>query len=563
MQKGETLFYAILLLIPIVGTWIYLKIVENKKIKEKKSDSLGEDDIGSAQREDQNNCHSVVHENKNLSRRKISSMEDTASSCSHPHGNRFGVTSQGDGMGADRVKCVEEDASLCRSEGENARDNLSSGNFKKEPELLTERCGEVTTGEEVIKVEEAPTGKFRTGGSPIGEGSLERICHYNERDKSEVGGGEEGKKSLGRGSDSTMESLPGVSYVKTEKGDQTGDGDKAKEGESDQVNTNEGEPDQVNTNDNDKRESCPWDNEEKANGTFAKRPSNITKREDIKEELSKEDMNGYARNYYSDNYISKDDYENSSSHLSSSVDDDDSEEISSNEGDSDRSDDSAGRKSSSVLSEDYEEEEEDSEMDDHDEDNDDDEDDDGECADDQDGGGGQSIEEIKDQGNELFKKGDYTQAIFYYNKALKKCKEKSTKSILYSNRAACYSHLENWNQVVEDCNKSINYNENFVKSYIRRSNAYEQLEKYNDASNDLNKAITLDSSLLARYEMKQKKLKYLAEQQLNKEKEEMVGKLKDFGNLLLGKVGLSLDNFEVQKNPNNDGSFNIQFKQNK
>lgn len=174
-----------------------------------------------------------------------------------------------------------------------------------------------------------------------------------------------------------------------------------------------------------------------------------------------------------------------------------------------------------------------------------------------------SVEEIKDIGNNYFKNNDYLNAIYYYNKALKKCKDKNIKSILYSNRAACNIFLKKWNTVIEDCNKSIHLNDNFAKSYIRRSNAYEQLQKYNDASNDLNKALTIDPNLLKNYQVKQRKLKELAEQQLNKEKEEMVGKLKDFGNLLLGKVGLSLDNFEVQKNPNNDGSFNIQFKQNK
>lgn len=174
-----------------------------------------------------------------------------------------------------------------------------------------------------------------------------------------------------------------------------------------------------------------------------------------------------------------------------------------------------------------------------------------------------NVEEIKEIGNEYFKKCDYVNAIYYYNKAIRKCKDKNTKSILYSNRAACNILLRKWNDVVEDCTKSINYNNDFVKSYLRRSKAYEQMEKYNDASNDLNKALSLDPTLVSTYDTKQKKLKIQAEEQLNKEKEEMVGKLKDFGNLLLGKVGLSLDNFEVQKNPNGDGSFNIQFKQNK
>ncbi len=38
------------------------------------------------------------------------------------------------------------------------------------------------------------------------------------------------------------------------------------------------------------------------------------------------------------------------------------------------------------------------------------------------------------------------------------------------------------------------------------------------------------------------------------------GKLKDLGNTLLGKVGLSLDNFKAEKDPNT-GSYSINFSQ--
>ncbi|VEV59330.1 tetratricopeptide repeat protein, putative [Plasmodium vinckei vinckei] len=277
--------------------------------------------------------------------------------------------------------------------------------------------------------------------------------------------------------------------------------------------------------------------------------NNITKKDNEIVSDKDDDSNdapNNTRNCYSDDYINNDE-KNSSESDETSEDEYYSGEESLNDDSSEEYSDSDNEKSSYIPS-DEEEFEEDEEEGDNTTDN--------ELS-------NKDVEEIKEMGNEHFKKCDYKNAIYYYSKALKKCKDKTIKSILYSNRAACNVLLKNWNLVIDDCTKSINCDENYVKSYIRRSNAYEHLEKYNDASNDLNKAISIDSSLLNTYEAKQKRLKILAEQQLSKEKEEMVGKLKDFGNMLLGKVGLSLDNFEVQKNPNNDGSFNIQFKQNK
>ena len=40
----------------------------------------------------------------------------------------------------------------------------------------------------------------------------------------------------------------------------------------------------------------------------------------------------------------------------------------------------------------------------------------------------------------------------------------------------------------------------------------------------------------------------------------MLGKLKDLGNSVLGRWGMSLDNFKAEKDPNT-GSYNISFSQ--
>jgi hypothetical protein len=51
----------------------------------------------------------------------------------------------------------------------------------------------------------------------------------------------------------------------------------------------------------------------------------------------------------------------------------------------------------------------------------------------------------------------------------------------------------------------------------------------------------------------------VAERQ-EKMKEEVLGKLKDLGNSVLGNFGMSLDNFKMDKDPNT-GGYSIRFEQ--
>merc|ERR1712146_877300 len=125
--------------------------------------------------------------------------------------------------------------------------------------------------------------------------------------------------------------------------------------------------------------------------------------------------------------------------------------------------------------------------------------------------------------------------------------ETKDRAVLFCNRAACLQKLSRWEDVIEDCRKAIELDPNYAKAYHRRSAAYEALNKWHDANEDLKKVIELDPGMRAK-------------EQFEKDKEEMMGKLKDLGNMVLGKFGMSCDNFKCEKDPDS-GSYSIKFQQ--
>lgn len=56
----------------------------------------------------------------------------------------------------------------------------------------------------------------------------------------------------------------------------------------------------------------------------------------------------------------------------------------------------------------------------------------------------------------------------------------------------------------------------------------------------------------------QRRLEPLVAAEQERIKDEMLGKLKGFGNSILGRFGMSLDNFQLQKDPAT-GSYSVQF----
>lgn len=96
---------------------------------------------------------------------------------------------------------------------------------------------------------------------------------------------------------------------------------------------------------------------------------------------------------------------------------------------------------------------------------------------------------LKAAGNKAYGSKDYNRAIDLYGQAIL-CKKDP---VFYSNRAACWNAMSNWEKVIEDTTAAINLDNEYVKALNRRANAYEQSEKYSEALLDYTASCIIDA----------------------------------------------------------------------
>lgn len=135
----------------------------------------------------------------------------------------------------------------------------------------------------------------------------------------------------------------------------------------------------------------------------------------------------------------------------------------------------------------------------------------------------------KEEGNELFRDGNYQHAAARYVKALTHAGKffdltssdleevHNLKLSLYLNLAQCYLKLESWNKAVANCNEALALDHASVKALYRRAVAYEKDNNLELAVADVKAALKLapqDKAVLKLDE----RLKVLTKRQLDKEK---------------------------------------------
>lgn len=96
---------------------------------------------------------------------------------------------------------------------------------------------------------------------------------------------------------------------------------------------------------------------------------------------------------------------------------------------------------------------------------------------------------MKAAGNKAYGSKEYNRAIDLYGKAIL-CKPDP---IFYSNRAACYNALGEWQKVVQDTTAALALDSEYVKALNRRANAYEQLGRNSEALLDYTASCIIDA----------------------------------------------------------------------
>uniref|UniRef100_A0A8C0BIC2 Sperm-associated antigen 1 n=2 Tax=Accipitrinae TaxID=8955 RepID=A0A8C0BIC2_9AVES len=108
---------------------------------------------------------------------------------------------------------------------------------------------------------------------------------------------------------------------------------------------------------------------------------------------------------------------------------------------------------------------------------------------------------LKSEGNELFKSGQFGEAVLKYSEAIEYVigleQSPDDLSILYSNRAACYLKEGNCADCIQDCNRALELQPFSLKPLLRRAMANESMERYRQAYIDYKTVLQIDSSIQA------------------------------------------------------------------
>ncbi|CAO0792686.1 unnamed protein product [Mucor circinelloides] len=174
--------------------------------------------------------------------------------------------------------------------------------------------------------------------------------------------------------------------------------------------------------------------------------------------------------------------------------------------------------------------------------------------------------EYKSKGNAFFAQGNYAKAIAEYENALMTCPLSLNKdrAIYFGNIAACHLKQNEYKEARDMCTQALTLDSSYIKALLRRAQANEKIDTSTSLTESLEDYKKLKQEAKDAYTQREcqraeRELPNKIKEKTEKEKEEMIGKLKDLGNSILGKFGLSTDNFQLQPDPSGSGGYSMNF----
>jgi len=105
-------------------------------------------------------------------------------------------------------------------------------------------------------------------------------------------------------------------------------------------------------------------------------------------------------------------------------------------------------------------------------------------------------EQHKERGDEQYKAANFEGAIDHYTKCIDALREQGQAETplalkAYSNRAACFKQISNFDGTISDCTAVLEVEPENVKALIRRAQAFEGVERYRFALQDVKSVLSM------------------------------------------------------------------------
>ncbi|XP_067649303.1 sperm-associated antigen 1-like isoform X2 [Haliotis asinina] len=127
------------------------------------------------------------------------------------------------------------------------------------------------------------------------------------------------------------------------------------------------------------------------------------------------------------------------------------------------------------------------------------------------------VAELRQQGNNLFRTGQYAEALVCYENAINKLDaapdgNEYNLSLLYSNQAACKLKTGDCSSAIADCTMALDYVPHSIKPLLRRASAFETKERYRHAYADYKHILSIDSNVEQAHQGASRCQKHLTDQ---------------------------------------------------